>query len=398
MEELNDILEYSLNDNKIAEFFESATIRDAGLTAEFEALNRLLDSHEILTDWQANSSNESFEVSIKPMLSLLFAGTDIVVGDISNESAATVISRISKAVMDMVVRIFNAIIDAVANFDLVSTWLLRNIQLMERKRVTSRGKVPKEDYVTLPQNHRFLRFGRTFADQPYVLLRELKTLKTTLDIIGNDYTAGLERGAAAVRTRTNRKLGEDLKQGLLEAVEDVGLSRIAMRLGMSPISKERFGREGTKATSPLIGGKSIFYLDGDLSQRGLGGLRSHGLTFGDTYRNPFPVAAEREFVTLSVSDLSGMSDVLKDIVMSISKSSGGKTMTSMKNIRNSLKSYMQSCESATYMTEDDIKMVRSTVNAFTSWSKNVINPFYGNALQVVRVTLTYANKSTQTYH
>src|SRR5690606_20304544 len=99
--------------------------------------------------------------------------------------------------------------------------------------------------------HRFLRVGRVFADEPVRLTAELKHLLTVLQVLSNEFVAGLQRGAGAVVSRGGNKSGDEFEKALVDAIEDIGFSRIGNHLRMSNEGKDRWGREGVKVTPPL---------------------------------------------------------------------------------------------------------------------------------------------------
>lgn len=364
----------------------------------FESLSRMTDIHDTLSHWLRQSDSPSFESQSKTVFKLALAGTGIELDDISTEGAVETIKAIGKALLDMIKHIFNLIVDALSNFDLVATWLLRNIKLLERKRLTSRGKIPKTPSVTLPTTHRYLRIGRVFADEPVRLHSELVRLRAAIAVVSNELIPALAKGANAVNSRGSDKTGEDLEKALLDAVEDIGFNRIVNHLSMSSVSKDRWGRDGVKAAQPLLGGKSIFMLEGELSSRGVRGLRTHGLVYADTFRTPFPVADSRDFVTLTTSDLSGIPEVLEGIVMAISKAGSGAAISSLKQTRDTLDRYVTKRMNDSSLSEQDMRNLRSVTNAFTSWSKNVASPLFGTSINVVRAVLSYAQASTKTYN
>lgn len=360
-------------------------------------LNRMLDSYHVLSTWSQESSGPSMESSIKPMLALALAGTDIQVGDVSTESVGSAISAMGKAIVDLTKRIMNAIIDLLTNFDLVSTWMIRNVNLLERKRRASLGKLPKEKYVQVGASHRYLRVGRVFAEEPTRLRTELKNLLNAIRVINDELAPALVKGANALASRGGNKHGSELDRALVDAVEDVGMGRIASHLRMSGAERDRWGRANVQASPPLLGGKSLFYFQGDLGQKGVRGLRFHGLMFADTFRMPYKLESERQFMALTTSDLAGIPEALKDILMAISRSSSGTVLNSMKSLRDGMDRYVSQRMNQSDITEEDLRLIRSAVSAFAGWSKNVPGPLYGNALAVCRGVLSWGQASTKTY-
>lgn len=363
----------------------------------FNSAMRLCDVHDAMTHWLNKSDLESFESQADTILKLALAGTDIKLADLTTESVTDTIKAVGKAILDMIKHVFNLIVDALSNFDLVAVWMLRNIKLLERKRLTSRGKIPSARYVTLTTTHRFLRVGRVFADEPVRLHTELKRLRDVISVVSNEFAPALAKAANSVQSRGGDKTGDDLQRALLDAVEDIGFSRMSNHLSMSSVDKDRWGRDNVKATAPLLGGKSLFMLQGKLSENGVKALRTHGFVYSDTFRTPFPVSASREFVTLTTSDLAGIPELLTDIVTAISKAGSGRTLSSFKQTRDTLDRYIAKRMNDSALSESDMRNLRSVVNAFASWSKNVANPLFGNSLSITRAVLSYAQASTKTY-
>lgn len=363
-----------------------------------ESFERLADQYEALDEWLQKNDSESFENSIGPMYRSMLAGTGAEYGTLSLESAEGMVKTIAKAVLTALQRTLEAVLNAIANFDIASTWLLRNVKLLERKRATSRGKNPKEPTVTLKASHRYLRVGRVFADEPSKLLAELRRLREFVGFCSNTYAPALQKGVTAVKSRSKGKTGSEFELALINAVEDIGFNRLANTLKMSNAPTDRFGRSGVKSTMPYIGGRSMFLLDGNLSQKRTRGLRFHGFQFANSYRNPPPLDASREFSTLSVGDLHGIPELLRDLLMSISKSSSGRVNASLRSVKNTLEGYVQELSNNPNTSEPDIRALRATAGAFGNWSQSVVGPSYGNALSVVRAVLAYAQASTKTYH
>lgn len=363
----------------------------------FNSVIHLCDVHDAMTYWLNKTDSESFEAQADTVLRLALAGTGIELAEYTTESVTDTLKAIGKAILDMIKHVFNLIVDALSNFDLVAVWMLRNIKLLERKRLTSRGKIPKQKYVTLTTTHRFLRVGRVFADEPVRLHTELKRLRDVISVVSNEFAPALAKAANAVSTRGANKTGEELEKALLDAIEDIGYSRMTNHLSMSTVDKDRWGRDGVKATAPLLGGKSLFMLQGNLSEKGVRALRTHGFVYSDTFRTPFPVAQSREFVTLTTSDLSGIPELLTDIVMAISKAGSGRVINSFKQTRDGLDRYVSKRMNDSVLSENDMRNLRSVVNAFASWSKNVANPLFGTSLSITRAVLSYAQASTKTY-
>lgn len=361
------------------------------LNESFEHLVRLSDTERILNDWISDSKdNLALESSTKTVIELALAGTDFVVDDVSTESVTELAKSIGKAILSLIKRIFDKLVDVFTNIDITATWMIRMIRLMERKRITSRGRIPDKPNVTLGANHRFLRVGRIFPDQPTKLQSEVKRYSELVKIVGNDYPTMVASGVKDIRTRVGSKTGGELEQAILDAVNSMGFNTIAGRIRMSS-NTTRWGKMNAKEAEPYLGGRSLFFIDGNLSQKRLSGLRTHGFRFTDTYQSRFNEASEREFVSLTTSTLEGIPKQLEEMMMAISNSSSKRVMSSLKDSRNAIEGLITS--RANNATEEDMKALRQAANAVISWSKNVADPVFGNGLQVCRAVLAYGQAS-----
>lgn len=391
-----DELEYTNNDANFSSYHDEYLRRLGEVKESMESLDRLSISYSTLSDYIDNKDLTSMESDIRPMLELALAGTGIEVVEYSPEGAVEVIKSMGKALIAMVIRLFNNIIDLISNFDLQATWLLRNVSLLERKRATSRGKTPSEPTITIGRQNIHLRIGKLFVNNSSTLETELKRLLKVISVVSDDLTSGLSHVATKV-TAGSSKTGSGLVNHLLESIDEIGFSKIATKLSMSNTSKDRWGRLGGKETAPLLGGKTLFLLDGNLGERGLVGLRNHGFIYSNTYATPFTIDETKEFRTLTTSDLNGIPDLLKEILMTLSKKSSGVVITNMKRMRDKLDSYLKTISNSSDIDESDMREIRRVVSALTYWSGNVINPLYGTSMQICRTVITYGLNSIKTY-
>ncbi len=231
-----------------------------------ESLNRVFDTYVCLNELvktEGSLSVESFKASYTPALKLAFAGTDVDVDALSNESAIETIKIIAKAILEAIKRLFNSVMDALSNLDIAATWMTQQCNLMERKRVTSVGKTAKSPTIEMGRQHRFLRVGRIFTEDSIKLTSELKNLSDVIAVINTDYTTSLIRGASKLSNIPKGLHDAALGTALVHCVDEIGLNRIASKLGMRGIDNTRFGRANVMATNPLLGGQSLFYLNGN---------------------------------------------------------------------------------------------------------------------------------------
>lgn len=391
-----DELEYANNDANFTSYHDEYLHRLGVVKESMESLDRLSTSYGVLSSYMSDKDLASMESDIRPMLELALAGTGIEIKEYSPEGALEVVKSMGNALIQMIKRLFTNLIDLISNFDLQATWLLRNVSLLERKRVTSRGKVPSEPHITIGRQNIHLRIGRLFVNDSSTLDRELNRLLKVIKVMSDDLTPALAQASTKIINQSP-KTGSNLVNSLLEAVEDIGFSRIATKLSMTNTSKDRWGRLGGKETSPLLGGKSLFLLDGNLGERGLAGLRSHGFVYSSTYSTPFTIDETKEFRTLTTSDLNGIPDLLKEILMTLSKKSSGIVISNMKKMRDNLDTYLKGVSNSKDLDEADLREIRRTVSALTYWAGNVINPLYGTSMQICRTVITYGLNSTKTY-
>lgn len=373
-----------------------------GLTAlhkseeAFESAVRLMDTYSVLHNVQ-NNSVLSTEAYIQPIVDLSLAGTGIELSEYTSESFLEVVKRIAEAILKAIRAAFKYLSESLANFDITSTWLITNISLLQRRLKTSRGRHPSERTVIIGGTHRFLRVGNIFADNASKLHTELGNYLKTLTVIVNDLPSEVARGGKDLIQKTTGKTNQELEQAIVESCIGIGFDKIASRLHMSDAPKARFGRELVKQTSPLLGGKSIFYINGDLPSKGIAGLRLHGFRLDNTYSTVYPDNGERAFNSLSYNDLSGIPEKLRGIVDIISKSSSRNVRDAFKNTNNDLERLITNFKNNKDTSEADINNLRRVANAYLTWSRSTVPPFYGNALQVVRAVLSYAQASVKIY-
>ena len=383
-----------VDDTLLDDSLEAGSIALLRAEEAFESAMRLMDTYDVLTSVDLSVSNESY---IKPLIDLTLAGTGITVTSYSSESFLDVVKSMASAVLEAIKAAFKWLMDAIMNFDLTATWLTTNINLLKRRLKTSRGKHPKVDKVVMGNQHRYLRTGTVFADSSSKLFVELRNLRDALKIVTSDLPREISSGGKAVISKIANKTNDELAKAVVESVLDIGFNKIVSRLSMSNAPDSRFGRSGVKQTSPLLGGKSIFFLDGDIETRGISGLRYHGFRLDNTFNTQYNDNGNKELNTLTYSDLAGIPDLLDEIVMMISNSSSRTVRSAFKSVNNDLENMIKRAQNSSSTSEADMRNLRTTANAFLSWTRSTIPPLYGNTLQVVRSVLSYAQLSVKTY-
>lgn len=387
---ISDELVYS----KLEDSIEKSIELEKELEISFENLQRLNDTHEILTEWITNCKDDvSMESSKKSIIKLALAGTDFKVDEVSMESVIELVKSIGKAIIRAIKKMFDTLVDYFTNMDLTATWLIRLTKMLERRRVTSRGRIPKNINVTLPASHRFLRVGRVFTEQPVKLNTELRRYRDLLKIVSNDYPSAVASVVKDIVIKTNGKFGDELEQPILDAVNSSKFNTIAGRLRMSKTPTSRWGYDNVKETDPYLGGRSLFYFDGNLSERRLAGLRRHGFRFDDTLLARFKEEKSKDFVSLTTSTLEGIPQILEEMLRIISNSSTKNVSRSLKESKDSIDKWVNAKMSSDKSREEDMMKLRQVSNVIMSWSRTVTGPIFGNALQVIRAVITYGNAS-----
>lgn len=390
-----------LNDDVIPQVLLDLERSYSQIEYSVESFARVFDTYCCMREMlsQQTLSQESLENHYIPAFQLAFAGTSISfeAEDYSAESVLETVKKIGKAVLDAIKRFFTMMMDALSNIDIAATWMNQHINLLERKRLTSVGKTPTKPTVTLGRQHRYLRVGRIFAAEPVKLLSELRRLSDVVEVINNDYAPGLVRGTSAMSSIGNSVSGDKLTTALIASVEQIGFTKIASKLKMTSADQGRFGRSGVMATPPLLGGQSVFFMQGNLVEKGTAALRFHGMLFTTTSREPYKLAETHEFKSLSPADIVGVPDILRKLVNQCSKGSSDGVSKHMRRLRSDLEKLVDSKMSDAQVSEPDLAKIRSAANAYMYWTRSVTLPLYGNAMSVIRTVLSYSQQSVKTW-
>lgn len=383
--------------------FELVLDSERKVEESFEVISRTLDSFNALRTfvdiYQPAMDQVSFESAAKPLIAAITAGTDFDLDsvDYSVESLKDIISDGFKSILEMIKTFFKHMIEFLDNIDITSTWMLRRTALLERVAITSRGKRPSTSKVELGRIYRFLRVGRIYADDSMKLEHELKRLHNAVDVIGKEYLDEMVNSCNSLGSAINGKTGAELDQAVTQHVLKIPLDSIASKLRMTGVSYERFNRSNVMATPALIGGRSIYYLKGELINKGSKAFRTHGFIYEETVPETFQIESTREFHTLGPVDIGSIPNVIKDILIGISKSANAERRGRVKRAQQSIDSVLKSMSGKESVTETDMETVRRTVTAMVFWLHSVSKPLFSNSLSVCRATLNYCEESAKTF-
>lgn len=372
------------------------------LVESFESFQRISGSYsavQSLIESASVAGNESFEVAARPVMTAIYAGTSIDAEDIdvSMESVLGVLKKLADAVIKAITNFFKRLMDMLSNIDLAATWLLRRVNVIERKRVGARGRMPKENTITLGRIHGHLRVGRIFADDALKLSRELDHLDSVIKVVATDYVEAIASGAGKIPSLSANKTGSELSSALVQAILQIPFEAVASKLKMSSIPRERFGRSDVMATSPLIGGDSIFFMKGNLVEKGLRGIRFYGYFYEPTTRELITVEDSREFKALTPADLAGLPEQMTAIIRSLSRGVGDQAKGRLNRIRYDLENYVRQQSVKETITASDMDQIRKVVGAVSHWTQCVSAPLFSKSMSVIRATIVYCEQSIKTY-
>jgi len=370
---------------------------DSTLSASFENLQRVMDSYTALESFmQAGESLPSFESVSRPMIAAILGGTDYDVDDldVSVESVRGMVGSAVKAILAALQNFFKSLFSFLSSMDLAASWLMRKVVLLERQVASSRGKVAQQERVTLGRQYKYLRVGKVFAEDSLRLETELKNLLGVINVINTEYLNSVlkvaERLPAAVRGKTSDALVTELV-GLIRGVPFDGL---ASKMGMSDVPYERFSRKNVQATSPLLGGKSLFYLKSDLDAKGVRGFRFHGFSYDTTGRDVGRVEATHDFNTLSPAQIGNIPTVVREILQQISKGANASTRSQITRTQRTLDNFVKAQESS---AGGDVDAIRKTVSTLTYWMSSPSRALFIDSMSVCRAVVLYCNASIRTY-
>lgn len=383
------------------QLIESIGPSDRALVESFESMNRLLDSVSALGELiQTQGASESFESSYRPLLTAIYAGTNLDVDemDVSLESASETLKKLWKAFIQAIRSFFKNLYTYLTNMDLAATWLSRQIAVIERKIIASRGKVPGEAKVQIGPLARYLRYGRLFADDALKLDTELSHLHSVLEIVRAHLVPTVLDHADKIPATVGNHRGAELDRALTQMVLSMPLSQIATKMHMTAAPQSRFNRSNVLMTPPLLGGSSVFYLQGKLVEKGTRGFRFHGMVYDRTTEEIPVFAVSHDFRTLSPQEITRLPQLLRDILKSISKSTNQELRSRIARTEKALETFLTKSESNEALTSSDIELIRRTTTSFTYWTHSVLRPMCSTSISVCRASIAYCNESFKTFN
>lgn len=383
-------------------YMEELARSGALLDESFEVLQRTLDNYSALSNLEtlrASHSAESFEAVAKTVMSAVLAGSDMDPEDLdySPESVGSWMKSAATAILSAIKTFFNNLIDFLSNLDVTSLWLTRKVGVIERRRTASRGKHISEPKIELGRMYRYLRAGKIYVEDSIRLERELNQLLEVINVACGTYLDEILKSAQRL-TSAKGKYGKALDDELTNNILAVPWDALANRLHMKAApAANPFGRGNLKVTPDLLGGISVYYLEGYLSKKGTAGLRYHGLVTDDSTVETFNISDTREFKTLGPADLGGIPGVLKEILTAISRGSQQSTRDKIKRTKSTLESFVRERSQDENLSESDMRAIRRTTSALTYWTHSVTRRLLTNSLSVCRITIAYCEKSIDTF-
>lgn len=361
----------------------------------FEAVVRLLDTHDALSHLvsaRPDMSDEEFREASTNVYALAVSGTDISLEslDMSFEASETGLVAIAKAIGRAIAEFFKRFMAWMSEVDIMVTILRRRAFMMQKAAISARGRTIDQPFVTLNRLHRYLRRGFNYMQDSIRMEHELRILlnvcTVTFGELPNDVLRALDKMPTVVTA-------EDKKSACVDIVDSIPFQRIANRLGMKPVPRERFMRDNVLGTSPLIGGRSVYLFQSDLRDKGTVGLRFHGFHYADSTVEQFDYAASREFNTLGPLDIVKMPEILIDILGAVSRVSNSTTLSKIKRAKSVAENFSMRIASDGSLSAGDRDYIRKTVNALMYWTTNISRPLGNDAISVCKAVLHYCHSS-----
>lgn len=385
--------EYELTDIEMSEGVLGAF--DASVDESFEAVVRLLDTHEALThliESHSTLSTEVYATKAKLLYGMAIRGTDISLEsiDYSPEATTRSLSEIAKAIIRAISEFFKRILDWMTEIDITTNILRRKAYMLQRAALAARGRMISQPYVTLNRLNRFLRSGRTYLHDGIRLERELKILLNVCKVSFVDLPQGVLKALDRLPTVAR---ADDKKMACIDVVESIPFNGLAAKMNMSPLPVERFRREGVLTSGPLIGGKSVFLFRSDLREKGTVGLRFHGFMYTDTQSEQFNYEAQRDFDTMGPLDVVKLPDLLIEILGTVSRVANSSTISQVKRAKSVAENFSMRVATDATMSVSDRDYIRKTVNALMYWSTNISRPLGNDAISVCKAVMHYCQSS-----
>lgn len=374
--------------------FEELVQSDTAVTASFEAFSRLMNSHTAFEDL-LSLPQASFEASARPLLTAVTGeiGHCWSLDEISVESVKTVSASLLRAAVEALKAFFKALIDFFSNVDLAAVWLTRKIAFLERQVATTKGMRPDQPSVTMGRNGRYLRVHGLQIDDAGKLEAQLHQLHNVVNVMSKDFRQAVIDVAADLPHAARGKTGKVLLDSMVSTIDKVPFDRLAAKCNMHSAPFDRFRRNNVQATHSLLGGFSLFYLRGDLREKGVDAFRFHGFIFEKTGRNELKVEREYELATLQPGQIGELPRIIKDLLDDISKASNAGVRSAANKTRQTLDMFLNTST----FEAGDMDVVRKTVNTMTRWLQQPARSMLVHSMSVCRASLQYCYASIKTY-
>lgn len=383
-------MELMLEDDPFEELIHS----DVAVTASFEAFTRLMDSHTAFEDL-LKAPQVSFEAAARPLLTAVTGeiGHCWSLDEISVESVKTVAASIMKAAIDALRAFFKALIDFFSNVDLAAVWLSRKIAFLERQVATTKGMRPSTPSVKLGRNGRYLRVHGLQIDDAGKLESQLHQLHNVVKVMSKEFRQAVVDASADLPAAARGKTGKVLIDSMVHVINQVPFDTIAAKCNMHAAPFDRFRRNNVQATHSLLGGFSLFYLRGDLREKGPDAFKFHGFLFEKTGRNELKVEREYELSTLQPGQIGELPKIIKDLLDDISRGSNAGVRASADRARRVLDQFLNTST----FEPNDMDVVRKTVNTMTRWMQQPARAMLVHSMSVCRASIQYCYASIKTY-
>lgn len=361
----------------------------------FEAVVRLLDTHDALSHLvlaKPDMTDHEFREASTDVYRLAVEGTDISLEsvDMSFEASENALVSVAKAIGRAIAEFFKRFMQWMSEIDIMVTILRRRAFMMQKAAISARGRTVVEPFVTLNRLHRYLRRGHNYMSDSIRMEHELRILLNVCNVTFGDLPNDVLRALDKMPTV---QAAADTKMACIDIVETIPFQRIANRLNMKPVPRERFRRDGVQGTSPLIGGKTVYLFQSDLRDKGTVGLRFHGFVYSDSTIEQFTYAPQRDFDTLGPLDIVKMPEILMDILSAISRASNSTTLAKIKRAKSVAENFSMRIASDGAMSAGDRDYIRKTVNALMYWTTNISRPLGNDAISVCKAVLHYCHSS-----
>jgi hypothetical protein len=378
--------------------FEELVRADHEVTIAFEAFSRFMNSHTAFEDLLSQAGEmpkASFEASARPLMTAVTGeiGHCWSLDEISVESVKTVAASVVRAAISALQQFFKALLDFFSNIDLAATWLSRKLSFLERQVATTKGMRPSEPTVELGRIGRYMRVHGIQIDDAGKLESQIHQLHNVVKVMAMDYRKEVIDASAELQAAARGKTGKVLTDAMVAVITKIPFDKMASQCGMHAAPYDRFKRNNVQATPSLLGGMSLFYLRGDLRERGIDAFRFHGFLFEKTGRNELKVQREYTLTTLQPGQIGELPKVIRSLLDDISKSSNSGVRAAANRSRTSLDTFLKTSSFA----PSDMDAVRKTVNTLTHWLQQPTRSLLIHSMSVCRAAIQYCYASIKTY-